>query len=506
MAVRRSFWWCVSTLGAASLWGAQACGSGGDDNLFGASADAGSDSSGSGGTDGGSGGAGGAAGGAAGGPPSNCKSDKDCTPLGLLCDRTLGECVECVDDRACTGDERCIGGVCEEPETCTNSLDCPAGRVCDRDEGVCVQCLTNADCDDGRICVNNRCRDDGSGGAGGGAGAGGGGGSDADGDGFTKGGGDCDDGDANVNPGAYDYPGDGKDDDCSGKADDEVTSCSPASTAIDSNDAIDGARAMGICKTQAGRSWGLVSAAYVLADGSTGIADLSHGILTQFGPVRPREGDNMLALSSGTARGPMDPGYQAPSGANMSTTSPLPMGFPVSVPACTNPPTGTQAFDPAALEVTVRAPTNARAFTVDFDFHAFDFPSYVCGGFNDLFVVLAEPPPAGAISNNVAFDSMSNPVSIASAELIRVCDSAAAGLPFPFACPLGTTELAGTGFDTAAATGWTRTTARVEPGQEVTLRFAVWDEADSIQDSTVLLDRFSWVRSGPSTPKTEPAP
>jgi hypothetical protein len=30
------------------------------------------------------------------------------------------------------------------------------------------------------------------------------------------------------------------------------------------------------------------------------------------------------------------------------------------------------------------------------------------------------------------------------------------------------------------------------PGEELTLRFAIWDTADQILDSTVLLDRFVW--------------
>ena len=73
---------------------------------------------------------------------------------------------------------------------------------------------------------------------------------------------------------------------------------------------------------------------------------------------------------------------------------------------------------------------------------------------------------------------------------------------------LGTQELAGTGFDVwddAGATGWLVTQAPVEPGEEFSIRFAIWDTGDQAWDSTVLIDNFQWIaNAGTVTVGTEP--
>ena len=68
---------------------------------------------------------------------------------------------------------------------------------------------------------------------------------DRDGDGFTPAQGDCNDCDAVVNPGAYDFPENKVDEDCSGKADDEVEDCE-SMLDIAGDDPWDGARALGL--------------------------------------------------------------------------------------------------------------------------------------------------------------------------------------------------------------------------------------------------------------------
>jgi len=42
------------------------------------------------------------------------------------------------------------------------------------------------------------------------------------------------------------------------------------------------------------------------------------------------------------------------------------------------------------------------------------------------------------------------------------------------------------------ATGWLQTRSNVVPGEELTIRFAIWDAGDEALDSTVLIDNFGW--------------
>src|SRR5262249_34300490 len=83
-------------------------------------------------------------------------------------------------------------------------------------------------------------------------------GTDHDGDGLSSNDGDCNDCDKNINPGAFDVPGNGKDDDCSGAKDDD----SPCDTGLTltSTDAFEAAKALGLCKKTAegDKKWGVI--------------------------------------------------------------------------------------------------------------------------------------------------------------------------------------------------------------------------------------------------------
>ena len=82
-----------------------------------------------------------------------------------------------------------------------------------------------------------------------------------------------------------------------------------------------------------------------------------------------------------------------------------------------------------------------------------------------------------------------------------------------FDCSLGTEPLGGTGFDSdscagrlpfrriaGAGTGWLRTTTPVTGGEEITLRFVIWDSGDGWFDSMALIDAFEWVVRPPVGP------
>jgi hypothetical protein len=169
------------------------------------------------------------------------------------------------------------------------------------------------------------------------------------------------------------------------------------------------------------------------------------------------------------------------------------------------------AHDGAGLEIMVRVPTNAELVEVSENFFTLEFPGYVCSKFNDFFVIDVDPKVPTYPDGNIAFDEEGNPISVNNA-LLQVCKPQVAGGK-NYACPLGTDQLEGTGFDVVddlfspaphAATGWLTTRARVVPGSTIRIRFAIWDSGDGNLDSTVLIDDLRWSKSG--DPGTIPVP
>lgn len=372
----------------------------------------------------------------------------------------------------------------------------------------------------------------GQGGSGQGGGAqGGGGGSmgpcqsgpndDSDGDGFTPATGDCNDCAAGINPNAVEAPTlpgqTAVDENCNGQVDEAAQTCD-GGLLLDDPSPQSAAWAIDLCKFSSGpNDWGLVSASWVLSDGAaapnTPEYHLGHGIVPELGPNVPAQfGDNMLVLSSGTARPPADPSFQ--SNFVKSIMSGQPDGFPKPTPACPGVTSG-EPFDSAALDITVRAPSNATGLAFDFSFYTREFPTFVCTVFNDLFVAMLSPTPMGQTDGNISFDAQGNTISV-NAAFLDAC-TCSNGPPClaggkSYACSLGIAPLVGTGFDAGpnfvepgAATGWLTTTAPVEPGSQISLRFAVHDSGDGVLDSTTIVDHFRWTTSGIPNVQTQPA-
>lgn len=284
----------------------------------------------------------------------------------------------------------------------------------------------------------------------------------------------------------------------------------------DTDDPIDAAAALGICKRAADEDdWGLVSARWAMADGSDPVSDgsfaLGHGVLDGFGQAAdPQEGERFLALSSGTARQPGHPDYEPVDGFDKGYVSPSPAGYPKESPACPGVTTG-ETHDDVALEVVVRGPEGAESLAYDFNFFTFEWPDYVCSTFNDFFLAFLEPVAEGQTDPNISFDSLGNVVSVNNA-LVRVCDCVngppceappEVGL-ISYDCDEGPAELSLTGFEGRAATSWLVTKAPIIPGETVKLRFMVYDSGDGVLDSTVILDNFRWLGEAPSGPVTDP--
>jgi hypothetical protein len=333
---------------------------------------------------------------------------------------------------------------------------------------------------------------------------------DYDGDGFALKD-DCNECDPKINPGAYDFPANGIDEDCDGKPDNEVTACDDG-LAIDATDPFDGAKALGLCKKATNDlMWGVVSAKWALPDGSSQTQPLGEGVLPHFGVNQPAAGKTMLAISSGSARNPGDPGYHDVSGWDKKVNCGTPAGYPKDSPACAGSGLGGLggfggAHDGAALQVVIRVPTNAKSFSYQQNFFTYEFPIYICSEFNDFFVTMMDPKPAGQPDGNIAFDQDGNPISVNNS-MLQVCTKQSAGGK-NFACPLGPSTLSGTGFESHAATGWLTTTTPVDSvrGKTITLTWAIWDQGDGVLDSTALIDDFKWSVEAATGSTTHPTP
>ena len=332
---------------------------------------------------------------------------------------------------------------------------------------------------------------------------------DHDFDGYSYEQGDCADCDPNVNPGAYDYPGNAIDENCDGVADNEPANCD-SGLALASSSAWDFAKAIDLCRVQVdpnatgvNRTWGVTAASLVQADGTSASDSLSHGIKPTFGTggITRLKGANMAVFSSGTARVTGDPGYVNPNGQSSSYNQGLSCAFPAGIPknavGCPGPGNNTTANDSSGLKMTIRVPTNAKSFAYSFDFFSSEYPEWVCTAYNDTFVALLTSTNT---NGNISFDANGNPVSV---------NVGFFGIPnCSPACSYCTAAvLAGTGFDGSCShtgvcgsgsqscggsTGWLYTTAPVTPGENMTILFSVWDTGDHVWDSTVLLDNWTW--------------
>jgi hypothetical protein len=348
---------------------------------------------------------------------------------------------------------------------------------------------------------------------------------DRDQDGITKAQGDCNDCDANVGPGSVEViggPGDPPvDEDCNNEVDEPPAACDTGIDVAD-GDPRTAAKAIELCRDAADGGWGVIDAAYVKANGTPYDGGAQRGIVGGFGPnVKVQNGASMLVLSSGAGRLPNQPGACAHISCVSSGESQPPAGFPAEVPGCDG---GTTIYDDVGLEVKVRAPKNATGYAFNFKFYSFEFAEWVCTTFNDQFIALVTPPPMGAQNGNIVFDNQNNPVSV-NVAFFDVCDPVTnddfayeceGGCPNPPAmyCPAGPAELVSTGFDNgfgsfeedAGATVWLETNAPVTGGEEVTIRFAIWDTGDNNLDSTVLVDSFRWTATPGTEVGTTPVP
>lgn len=339
-------------------------------------------------------------------------------------------------------------------------------------------------------------------------------GADHDGDGYAFADGDCKDCDPLINPGAFDFPGNSLDEDCSGTADDEPAACD-VGLVFNTSDPKKYAQAMDLCRfpnpsaVGKNKTWGVLTSGLVQANGTTACSNtLQRAVTPQFGAGNlPKSGQRMAVFSSGTARDTDDPGYVNPSGQFASykanTFVSPPAGFPKNAAGC---PNGSAARDSCGVKLQIRAPTNAKSFAFDFNFFSTEYSEWICTAYNDTFISLYYGAQNPFADKNISFDSKNNPVSV------NVGFFSIPASPTQTSHPL----LNGTGFSgycnnygkpngmCGGSTGWLTTTAPVNPGEVITLHFSIWDTGDHVWDSTVLLDNFRW-SSQTATIQTLPA-
>ncbi len=150
---------------------------------------------------------------------------------------------------------------------------------------------------------------------------------------------------------------------------------------------------------------------------------------------------------------------------------------------------GGSANDYTEMRIVGTVPSTTNSISYDFAFFSVEYPFYYNSEFNDMYVGWLE---SESWTGNISFDEMGNPISL-NAGFLDFRDDGG-----------GRPEFAGTCMARHAGTKWLSTTAPVTPGEQITVVFAIFDLSDSILDSYVFIDNFSWGCEGTDHPSTVP--
>lgn len=272
--------------------------------------------------------------------------------------------------------------------------------------------------------------------------------------------------------------------------------------AIDENSTSpeDYAKAIGICS-------GLISARILAPDGTAQVHTGSNKIIKKLGTqIKPTSGKYMLALGTGKIADPFTE-Y------NGGTSSQVPSDWlaanngSIPVPStCSSYSGASTVHDAVMLELKIKVPEYKKSFSFDFFFMTHDLPERVCDARHDIFVALIDSDCNEGV-NSPECSTIKNPkdknIAVFSDYLVNVNLTKVGYMPH---CPEGSANayincqgaslLEGTGFDSAAGTGWLTISGNVVDLETITLRLAVWDSVDLASDSLVLIDNFKWSETG----------
>ena len=329
---------------------------------------------------------------------------------------------------------------------------------------------------------------------------------DQDGDGVTPEHGDCNDFRPAVNPAALEEPENGIDDDCDGQTDEGGCACTPTTGA---SLAAMACAAEISCNADAFQGQGLDSPT---GDDLAGAWEAVAHFGAASNDLTPKAGTSYALLATGPATG-------------TSHTTDL-SGWD----SWSDPYSSSDAcYDVAEWTVTLKAPANAKGFSIDYVFFSEEYDDFVGTEYNDKFYILMQAPQTtGNQKRVINFTDCRDPASyhdltgaqcpLASGYCCYIAiNTALSECCWYDGCPDGTwtTDIAGTGYscagsqfaDSASAgssTGWLTTSWPIQAGETFTLTFHVHDTSDGIYDSEVLLDNFRW-RSTATAPGTEPS-
>lgn len=150
---------------------------------------------------------------------------------------------------------------------------------------------------------------------------------------------------------------------------------------------------------------------------------------------------------------------------------------------------GGDANDYTEVRIEMAVPEMVSSLTYSFAFMSTEWPIFVGGDYNDMFVGWLE---SEMWTGNVSFDEAGSPISV-NAGFLDFQDDTAEMAEFEGTCMSG-----------HAATKWLETTAPVAPGEDIVLVFSIFDMSDSIYDSFVLVDNVQF-GCADGQPETNPA-
>ena len=352
-------------------------------------------------------------------------------------------------------------------------------------------------------------------------------GSDKDGDGFTVAQGDCCDTTDQcrnpflVNPGASEVPGNGVDDNCDGRVD-ENRDCDLAigvqrisQWTIEALELFP--RALGLCERvddDSDRRSGYTfyqpyHPRISLADGYYGKQPnpLQAELVKSFGAITAISNVGIL-LSTGAARQLGEPGRTS-SDQNMQTSSTPPQAWPTSThppypPSCGPMFVSNPVYDSIRYRLWLRMPLNYRGFAFRFLFGAeqpdgFYPPHNLCSPQKDFFMILTNAksaPPGG----NIAVDSSGEYISTLNpgADFWTRCRQYSNN----GACQEGPYSLTSTGYD--GSSGWLTAGANADPGSLIYIDFLLFDAGDYKRDSFVFIDQMYYIAEEATSPAYGP--